>query len=569
MSLLLLLLIGAGEFRVRMIEIEGNEYFKKSAIKKVMLTRTANLFRKGIFNDDIFKGDIEAIHNLYVYEGFLDAEVAHELHYDSMTYRIDISVTIAEGRQHHTGSIDLIGNAVLHTDELMKKMTLRPGQVFDRRKVDTDNYIIKYSYDDLGYADVEVESDYRTEDYTVHVMHRVTEGAKQYVGQVELLGLERTRTSVVARELRIAGGDLFRYARVLDSQRRLYRLGIFTTIRTRIEDSETAGHKDVQFILTERKRLVVNVRLGYGTRDLVRLGVGATHYNMFGRAWQGRIEGKLSFVEQRVNTQMTFPRSILLPGNLGFGFFFKRLEETGYETQSLGGNISTRLDLRKNEVSAKYEVERVRTYYPTGDSTDTDLLHGVIVGWLRDRRDDPFHTTRGSYVGASLEVNGIILPSDVDYIRPTAQLRLYKPFIGLVFATVFKVGMVTAFAPTVEVPIYRRFYCGGTSSVRGYSERGIGPVDENDNPLGGRFLGEFSAEVRFPIYRFLGGVLFLDGGNIWQSREEINTSMRWGVGGGLRLKSFLGSVRLDYGFKIGPEEDESVGVLHFAIGEAF
>jgi len=569
MILLLLLLLNPGEFRVRSIEITGNEYFKISAIKNVMLTRTANLFRKGIFNEDIFKGDMEAIQNLYVYEGFLSAKVDHELRYDSIKGMIDISVSVAEGRQHFTGSIDFSGNIVLSADSLTQKVTMRPGQLFDRRKVDTDDYIIRYLYDDLGYADVEVESEYRVENYVVHVVHRIAEGEKQYVGQVELLGLRRTRPSIVARELRVAGGDLFRYARILDSQRRLYRLGIFTAIRTRIEDSEAAGHKNVQFILTERERAVMNFRIGYGTRDLVRIGIGATHYNMFGRAWQGRIESKLSFVEQRMNTQVTFPRSIFLPGNLGLGFFFKRLEEIGYETQSLGGNISTRFELKKNELSAKYEVERVRTYFLTDDSTETDLLHGIIVGWLRDRRDDPFHTTRGNYIGANLEISGIVLPSDVDYVRPTAQLRVFKPLFGLVFAAVFKAGMVMAVAPTVEVPIYKRFYCGGTSSVRGYSERGIGPVDENGNPLGGRFLGECSAEVRFPIYKFLGGVLFADGGNIWQDREEITTSLRWGVGGGLRLKSFLGSIRLDYGFKIGREEDEATGVLHFAIGEAF
>ena len=87
--------------------------------------------------------------------------------------------------------------------------------------------------------------------------------------------------------------------------------------------------------------------------------------------------------------------------------------------------------------------------------------------------------------------------------------------------------------------------------------------------MGGRYLGELSAELRFPLYRILGGVVFVDGGNIWQSYDEIPQGLRWGAGAGLRLKSFLGSIRLDYGFKLGRREGESVGSLHFAIGEAF
>jgi outer membrane protein assembly factor BamA len=140
---------------------------------------------------------------------------------------------------------------------------------------------------------------------------------------------------------------------------------------------------------------------------------------------------------------------------------------------------------------------------------------------------------------------------------------------GVVLAVAVRAGMVEPFEPTEEVPVYRRFYCGGASSVRGYSERAIGPVDENDNPSGGRYLGEVSTELRFPLYKILGGVVFIDGGNIWQEYDEIPLGLRWGIGIGLRIRSPIGSVRLDYGFKIDRREDEPAGSLHFAIGEAF
>jgi outer membrane protein assembly factor BamA len=290
---------------------------------------------------------------------------------------------------------------------------------------------------------------------------------------------------------------------------------------------------------------------------------------MLGRAWQGKVEGKLSFVEQRVNTSVTFPRLFFFPGRTSVGFFFKRLDEIGYETRSLGGNIVSRFDIGPDELSAKYEVERVSTRYEEDDSTQQDLLHGITVGWLRDRRDDPFYTTRGYYANVNCEVSGIVFPSDVDYVRPTAQMRSYRAIAGVMLAAAVRAGMVKPFAPSDEVPVYKRFYCGGASSVRGYSERAIGPVDEDGNPLGGRYLVEISAELRFPLYSMLGGVVFVDGGNIWQEYDEIPLGLRWGIGAGLRVKTPLGSVRLDYGFKIDRREDEPAGSLHFAIGEAF
>lgn len=558
-----------GQFHVTAVDISGNEYFKESAVKKIMLTKTKNLLRKGIFNDDVFKGDLEAIENLYVYDGFLDVIVEHELHYDSADNAIAIAIDVNEGKQSFVKVVDFSGNFVFQADSLAKLLVMEPRDIFDPRQVEIDNYIIRYSYDDLGYADVRVESSYHRQEEDIFVRHVIDEGSKQFVGDIAILGLERTRESVVRRELRVKTGDLFRYARILESERRLYRLGIFTAIRTQIEAGETENHKNVFFNLNERKRISMNFRVGYGTRDLIRVGLGVSHNNIFGRAWQGRIDSKLSFIEQRVSTQVIFPGSILLPGDFGFALFFRRLEEIGYLTQSLGGNMTTKFLFDASEISAKYEIERIKTYYLTDDSTESDLLHGFTIGWLRDKRDDPFYTKKGTYMGTNVEVSGVVLPSDVDYLRPTAQFRVYIPFIGLTVGAAFKAGVVRPIAPTTNVPVYKRFYCGGTSSVRGYSERGIGPVDENDNPIGGRYLAEASVEVRFPIYRIVGGALFLDGGNIWQEPEEIGSGLRWGIGAGIRVRSFLGSVRLDYGFKLGRKADEAVGVLHFAIGEAF
>jgi outer membrane protein insertion porin family len=563
------LLMTAAEFRVRSIEVTGNEYFKGSTITKIMLTKTKNFFRKGVFNESVFSGDIEAVKNLYIYEGFTDVGVDHTLRYDSSEMRLDIVLHITEGKQHFVQNIVFQGNEIFTAESLSHVITMRPGQIFDPRKMTADNYVIRYLYDDLGYADVEVESKYRVEDERIVVTHSVSEGRKQYVGQIKILGLQHTDTSVVVRRLEMAHGDVFRYARILESQRKLYRLGIFMAIRTQVEKSAVPDHKDIQLMLTEKELMVINLRGGYGTRDRLRLGLGFTHYNMFGRAWQGNLEGKLSFVEQRVSTSVTIPRTILLPGKFGFGFFFKKLKEIGYETQSLGGNIVTRFEFGLNEFSAKYEVERITTHYGEGDSTQGDLLHGITAGWLRDNRNDPFYTTRGYYANVNCEVSGIVFPSDIDYVRPTAQVRFYRPLAGIVFGSAFRAGMVKPVSPTVEVPVYKRFYCGGSSSVRGYPERGIGPLDQNGNPLGGRFLGEFSAEVRFPLYRILGGVVFIDCGNIWQEYDKIPRDLRCGVGGGLRLRSFLGSIRLDYGFKLGRREGESIGMLHFAIGEAF
>jgi outer membrane protein assembly complex protein YaeT len=566
---LLLFCTAVNEFRVNTIEIKGNEYFEASAIKKVMLIKPPAFLRKGHFRMDVFKGDLEAIKNLYIYEGFVDVEVAHELHFDSTERQVDVLLLINEGEQTFVKSISLEGINLFDEESLKQEMVMKPEQPFDRRNIDIDKGIITYLYDDRGYADVSVKSEYNIENDEVIVYHRVTEGEKQYIDKIEISGLERTRKVVVSRVLKVKQGDVFRYARLLESQRELYKLGIFTSIRIQVEASERPADKNIRFVLTEKDAIMVNFRIGYGTKDLLRFGAGFTHLNLLGRAWKGDVEGKLSFTEQRISTKIAFPRSYLLPGRLNVGLYYQVLEEIGYKTFSLGTYVTTHFDYRIDRFSVRYDLEHIRTHYESEDSATTDLLHGITTTWARDKRDNPFSARRGYYISASTEMSGIFLPSDVDYVRPVLQFRFYKPLWRLVFGTALRAGIVREIAPTVEIPIYKRYFCGGASSVRGYGERAIGPVDENGNPLGGNYLGEISAELRFPIYKFLGGVVFVDGGNIWQDGEEISSGLRWGVGGGLRLKSLLGSIRLDYGFKIQRQADESIGQVHFAIGEAF
>lgn len=569
MIALLFLLLTTVEFRVTKVMINGNQYFKEPAIKNIMLTRTPGIFRKGVFNQEIFKGDITAIKNLYRYNGFLEIEVDHELVFDSINRKVEISINIEEGNQTFVETIEFFGNVLFSDSTLKEKIATRQYKPFDKREIELDNYVITSIYDDIGYADAIVQVDYNIKDYRAHIIYTITENEKQFVQNIEFFGLKRTREGILRKETVLENGDIFRYANVLKSQRNLYNLGVFKSIKIQIKNADKPNNKIVQFNLSEKKAVNFYFRIGYGTRDYLRLGAGAKHVNLFGRAWQGKVDGKLSFAEYRLNSQLTFPRFVILPIKYSIGAFYQFKEEIVFKTRSIGGYMATHFGVLQGTFSTKYEVERVRTYYPGYDSTEDDWLQGITFNWLWDRRNDPLFTRTGDYANILLETSGVIFPSDVDYLRPTFDYRLFRPIMFLIGAVSFKIGLVQEITPTLEVPVYKRFYCGGTSSVRGYSEWSIGPKDEVDNPIGGKILSEISGELRFPIYKILGGVIFIDAGNVWQEYADVDGALRWGIGAGLRLKTPLGSVRLDYGFKLGRQLDESLGTLHFAIGEAF
>ena len=569
MIFLILLLLNATDFRVAMINIEGNEYFKDGKIKSIMLTKTPGIFNRGKFLNEVFKGDITAIKNLYDYNGFLETQVLHELAFDSTRTSVNINIRIEEGTQTSVKETYFSGNKLLTSDFLKNKSVVKLGEPFDKRKIDIDNYIITSIYDDLGYADVNVKSTYRIENHQAIISHDIVEGDKQFIKEIELLGLNRTREDVVMKEIGLKSLDILRYAKILNAQRDLYNLGVFKSIRTQVINAPEPDRKIVQFMLAEKAPIMFNFRIGYGTQDYLRLGAGITHLNMLGRAWRGDIEGKVSFAEYRLNSSLTVPHFLILPVKTTFGLFYQYKKEIGFDVRNRGGYVTTQFDFLGGKFSTKYEIENIRTYFLDIDSIEDDWLHGLTLNWLRDRRNDPFFSTRGDYINIILEASGIVMPADVNYLKPAFQYRTFSPIAIFVSATSLKTGIAQEVSPSTEVPVYKRFFCGGTSSVRGYAEWSIGPKDEFGNPLGGKILFEVSQALCFPIYKLLGGAVFLDGGNVWSDYDEVTVHLRWGVGAGLRFRTPLGNLRLDYGMKLNRQEDESFGVLHFAIGEAF
>jgi len=571
MNLLIFLLIYASDFRVTEIDIRGNHFFADKAVKNIMLTRTKGLLRKGTFHQTVFNGDVEAIKNFYDYNGFLETEIIDSLVFDSTRKSVKIVLNITEGKQTIIKEILFEGNEIFTEEFLKNKIITELEKPFDRRKIEFDRYIITSVYDDLGYTDIQTQVENFINNHEAKIVYRINEGEKQYIEGIEIIGLKRTRKETVFRELVLKPENTFRYAKILKSRRNLTNLGIFSSIRTQAQSGSKPNFKVVQFILSEKDPIIVNFRLGYGTRDYLRFGCGLTHINLLGRAWTGKIEGKISFAEYRLNTELGFPRIVALPAQDRIGLFYQFKKEIGFNTRHIGLYNEARFNLLDGSFSTKYNIENIRTYFPAeeNDSVKNDWLHGVILNWLKDKRDDPIFTSNGLYTNLGIETGGIFLPSEVNYLRPTAEFRLFKPFLPLVLGGSFKIGIVQAVSPSSEVPVYKRFYCGGTTSVRGYNEWSIGPKDVSGNPIGGKILCETSVEFRFPIYKILGGVFFIDGGKVWQEIDNLDMRLRWAVGSGIRLRTPLGSLRLDYGFKNKPEPEEPSGALHFAIGEAF
>jgi translocation and assembly module TamA len=129
-------------------------------------------------------------------------------------------------------------------------------------------------------------------------------------------------------------------------------------------------------------------------------------------------------------------------------------------------------------------------------------------------------------------------------------------------------SLMMADAP--EVPPSIRFYSGGGGSVRGYAYRSVGPRDDNNDPLGGNSLMEFSIESRWKFNDNWGVVFFVDSGMVYaRNSPNFKEELLWGAGAGLRYYTVLGPIRFDVAAPLNPRNDDSSVHLYLSIGQSF
>jgi len=209
------------------------------------------------------------------------------------------------------------------------------------------------------------------------------------------------------------------------------------------------------------------------------------------------------------------------------------------------------------------------------DNISADLLaeegenHTSTLGFSvsRDTRDSIFNPTKGWYLNGSTELAGGILSGDKDFFRISARTSYDVPFkYNSVLEFRLRAGVIDAYGDSDKVPIFERFYAGGGGTIRGYNERKVGPIDATtEDPIGGESLLVGNVEYTIPLIEFIKFATFFDVGNFGSGEFKA------GAGVGLRVKTPIGPINLDYGYPLNDEvgEEERSGKFYFSISRGF
>src|SRR4029077_20376084 len=199
-----------------------------------------------------------------------------------------------------------------------------------------------------------------------------------------------------------------------------------------------------------------------------------------------------------------------------------------HDSSSIAPDVLSDLTLRNNLIALGLDPE-------TGEQNGT--LNALRFEWRTGTIENILDARRGYQLVAYVEQAGRILPGTFRYTAVSADGRHYLPISDrLVLASRLQVANIAAPAGDPgAVPFSKLFFLGGATTIRGWGRYEVSPLSGSGLPIGGDSMLAFSEEARALIHGNFGGVLFLDGGNVWGDSFGFKLNdLHYAVGPGLR-----------------------------------
>ena len=586
--------------RVKRINIYGNTAYTDKKIMKVMKSRWAWLFNRGFLKEDVLEEDMTRVQTFYEQNGYIDIKATYQVEplYQGL---VNVNVTIEEGKRYYVGDVSFNGNAVLSEYDVKSNLKhMKEANVFSREKLEEDIGDLRNEYFDRGYisANVQEATSFNTETGKVDIKLDIQEGNLAYVNKIKIQGNTRTRDIVVRRELRMYPGDQFDGKKLRKSKDRLKNLGYFEDIGYDIEDTDQADQKDLVVQVKEAKTGTFSFGGGYSTVDQLVGFIEIEQKNFDISNWPSftgggqnlRLRGEVGSTRQNLVMSFTEPWLFDYPISGGFDAFLterKRDSNTGYgyDEQHTGGDLRLGKSFNDNfSVGSSYRLEQIKISDLQSDASQglrdeegSNIVSALGFSTSHDYRDSPVSPTKGIIINNGVDLAGGILGGDKDFYRLQTSGSLFVPLKFSELTTVLELsartGMVKAYDNTSQVPIFERYFAGGAQSIRGYNERKVGPLDPNtEDPIGGEAMFISSVEYTVPIVEILKAAVFYDTGNVWEKAEDYGTNgLKSGMGLGLRVKTPIGPINLDYGIPLNeePGEEKKAGKFYFSVSRGF
>jgi len=590
-------IIDAGpRHKVVKVEIAGNKYFSLEDLRLRMQVQPAGrVLSQGRYNQGLLNDDMRGLEDLYRANGFQQVKITGSVEddYQGQENQMAVTLHVDEGPQTLVGALHLVGNASFSQDELGQHISTAENQPFSEFYIAQDRDTVLNYYFNRGFPNATFEASAKpipNQPNRMDVTFTIHEGEQFFVDHVFVSGLNYTRPFVVQRELQVKSGDPQSQIAMLDTQKSLYNLSIFSQVDTAVQNPEgTEREKNVLVDVQETKRYTFNYGLGFefqtgqpavGTNQpkgqtgvSPRVSFGVTRLNFRGRNHTINFKSNVGRLQQRGLISYDAPRWFNSPDwRLTFTTFYDNtLDVATFTSQRLEGSVQAEQTISKTLSGTPITIMDYRFAFRRVQARNVAISPNLIpllsqptrVGgpgfsYIRNRRDNDLETTRGNYTTVDGSVADSHFGSEADFSRVLIQYSTYHSFgkrrpagKKFVFARSTRIGVETAFGNTFVlppgqacpqptqtcslIPLPERFLSGGGNSHRGFGLNQAGPRDPVTGfPLGGSALFLNNLELRFPpptlpfVQDNLSFAIFHDAGNVFvNGHDMLHNLLRW------------------------------------------
>jgi outer membrane protein assembly complex protein YaeT len=476
-------------------------------------------------------------------------------------------ITVNEGQERTFIGVDFIGMTHFTPEDFRPSLKIYPGGAIDRSQLLQFEQKIKESYLEEGFlyvkTNLQLKSDPQRTHVGVKVIVEVVEGTRVKIASVQVVGLNKTKSYVVERELTFKPGDWYKTSKVNSSRKTLVDLGIFRSVQISPADRSALFEKsnDLDILVEVREAKAGSIVFGPGY-DIYRgfaYTAETSYTNLWGTGRQISMRGAISQEAQ----QRAIDNRTLIGRKIGAGYVEPFIFGLPVDGKVSVSHKATADDFWKfsqaAEISANHKLRNVinggliGVFYgqklnrEEGNSGQEE--YGVTTGNVRigrvgtrldvDFRNNQAWPTDGFLVFSEMSWARYALGGDLNYFHWEITNNYYQQ---LTSNLVLAYGVSAAAYQGVEkeddpnglLPATERLNAGGPDLVRGFAEQ-LGPYIKRPvfdvetgqfqryerDPIGGDRRVVLKTELRYRISQILGTSVFLDSGNAFLSNEQL------------------------------------------------
>jgi translocation and assembly module TamA len=455
--------------------------------------------------------------------------------------------------------------------------TPEPGEALDAVNIlRAQGELYKNVQQDRCYFSMDV----RNEVMLLEATHRadvrflVEAGPEGSFGPVTFEGSENVREDYLRKLIPWKQGDCFRKEKIEEFKTSLLQSGLFSTADAVLPEAPgDDGRVPVRFVLKERAARTVSAGATYYSDEGPGVTFGWKHRNLLGAAETLDMQLTLSQLRQSLDTNFTKPYFLRKDQNLSITSSLRRQDTDAFDElgadigASIGRNFSDHLS-----ASTGTRLSFTRIDDKTERSSDLFGLLSFPQNVTYDNRDNRLDARKGYWLTGGVEPFFDVLGTASPFLKTSATASSYLALgtpLDLVLAGKAGIGSILG-SETADIPATQRFYSGGGGSVRGFGFQEVGPKDEDGDPTGGRSLVNASFEMRSKFTKSVGGVAFVDAGNVSENISPSLDDLAVGAGLGVRYFTSFGPIRFDVAVPLTQKEDIDQNYqFYISIGQSF